>query len=152
MRRVLLSTGLALVLALAAGCSLPRIAVHDDPLSPEEHLALGQADEARGDAEAAVREYRTAARHLPLARLFLGNALYGLGRLDQAETAFRDAIRLLPDNPEAYNNLAWLLYTRRENLEEAEELAARAVQLDPERATFRDTLAQVRQARGGVSP
>lgn len=147
MRRIPFFLCLALFLSLAAGCSLPRIAIHDDPLSPEEHLQMGQANEARGEAEAAVREYRAAARHLPLARLFLGNALFGLGRLAEAEDAYRQAIRLLPDNAEAYNNLAWLLYTRREGLDEAERLALRATELAPERPEFRDTLAQVRAAR-----
>lgn len=150
MRRILPSLFAALLLACAAGCG--HIVIHDDPLSPAEHLALGQAGEARGEAEAAVREYRAAARHLPLARLFLGNALFGLGRLGEAEEAYREAVRLLPDNAEARNNLAWLLYTRKGNLEEAEQLAGRAVELEPGRPEFRDTLEQVRAARRNLSP
>ena len=150
MRRTLLPLAVLALLSCAAGCG--HIAIHDDPLSPAEHLQLGQADEARGEAEAAVREYRAAARHLPLARLFLGNALFGLGRLDEAEEAYREAVRLLPDNAEARNNLAWLLHTRGGKPEEAEALAARAVELEPERPEFRDTLDQVRAARGRLSP
>ena len=149
MRRVL-PLFLAALLACAAGCV--HIAIHDDPLSPAEHLALGQADEARGEAEAAVREYRAAARRLPLARLFLGNALFGLGRLEEAEAAYREAVRLLPDNAEARNNLAWLLFTRKGSLEEAEALAGRAVELEPGRSEFQATLEQVRAARRALSP
>jgi tetratricopeptide (TPR) repeat protein len=151
MRGILLRL-FVLALPVLAGCALPRIAIHDDPLSPQEHLELGQADEARGDAEAAVREYRAAARHLPLARLFLGNALFGLGRLEEAEAAYREAIRLLPGNAEAHNNLAWLLHTRGRDLDEAVKLAERAVELDPGREAFRDTREQVRAARDRVSP
>ncbi len=150
MRRTVLHAMAVALLACAAGCG--HIVIHDDPLSPAEHLALGQADEARGEAEAAVREYRAAARRLPLARLFLGNALFGLGRLGEAEEAYREAVRLLPDNAEARNNLAWLLLTRKEDLEEAERLAGQAVELAPRRPEFRDTLEQVRAARGKLSP
>ncbi len=155
MRRASRFLALSVLAALclwAAGCSLPRIAVHDDPLSPAEHLQLGQAYEAKGEAEAAAREYELAARRLPAARLYLGNVRFGQGRLDQAEAAYREVIRTAPDNAEAYNNLAWLLYTRQEKLDEAEELAAKAVALEPGRAAFRDTLEQVRRARAGFSP
>lgn len=147
MSRAFCAALLGACLLAGAGCSLPRIVVHDDPLSPAEHLALGQAYEARGEAELAVREYRAAARSEPLARLYLGNALFGLGRLEEAEEAYRRAIHLLPDNPETYNNLAWLLYTQGRRLEEAEALAARAANLAPDRPEFRDTLDKVRAAR-----
>ena len=143
---------LAALCLWAAGCSLPHIVVHDDPLSPAEHLQLGQAYEAKGETEAAAREYELAARHLPAARLYLGNVRFGQGRLDEAESAYRSVIRTVPDNAEAYNNLAWLLFTRKVKLEEAEELAGRAVELEPGRAAFQDTLEQVRRARAGLSP
>jgi len=145
MRRALLL--LLCAALLAVGCSMPRIAIHDDPLSPEEHLKLGMSYEAGREPERAVDEYRRAARKVPLAHLYLGNALFGLGRLDPAEAEYREAVRLLPDNAEALNNLAWLLVQRGRSLAEAEDLAARAVRLEPGRAAFRDTLAAARAAK-----
>lgn len=152
MTRRHLPLALAVLCLWAAGCSLPRIVVHDDPLSSAEHLQLGQAYEAKGEADAAAREYELAARHLPAARLYLGNVRFGQGRLDEAESAYRTVISTVPDNAEAYNNLAWLLYTREKNLDEAETLAARAVEMAPGRAEFADTLEQVRRARAGLTP
>ncbi|OIO06128.1 MAG: hypothetical protein AUJ49_00335 [Desulfovibrionaceae bacterium CG1_02_65_16] len=132
---------------LCGGCALPQIAIHDDPLSPEEHLKLGMAYESDKEPERALDEYRHAARKAPLAHLYLGNTLFGLHRLKEAEDEYRAAVTLLPNNAEALNNLAWLLVTRKKAYPEAEELAARAVKLEPRRAAFRDTLAAARAAR-----
>lgn len=139
---------LTTLLALAMGCALPRIVVHDDPLSAEEHLKLGMAYESGGETERAAAEYRLAAHKEPLARLYLGNVLFGRGQLDDAETEYRAALKGLPDNPEVLNNLAWLLCTRKISLAEAEALAARAISLDPARPAFRDTLKAIRAAQG----
>ena len=148
-RRTVAARALPAVLLAAVllwGCALPQIAIHDDPLSPEEHLKLGMAYEAK-EPERALDEYRHAARKVPLAHLYLGNTLFGLQRFTEAEAEYRAAVSLMPANGEALNNLAWLLVTRKKSYPEAEELAARAVKLEPGRAAFRDTLAAARAAR-----
>jgi len=136
--------------ALAAGCALPRIVVHDDPLSAGEHLKLGLAYEAGGEAARAAAEYRLAAPKEPLARLYLGNVLFEQGQLDEAETEYRAAVKDLPGNPEALNNLAWLLCARKTALAEAEALAVQAVTLAPARPAFQDTLQAIRALRSGA--
>ena len=140
-------------LFFSAACSLPRIIVLEDPLTPEEHLQLGLAYENDGAQAAAEREYRAAAGKLPLAHLYLGNLYFTQRDWTAAESHYRRAIRALPDNPEPYNNLAWLYYVRGENLDEAESLARRAVELaPPDRKTpFQDTLAHVLRAREGAN-
>jgi len=140
--------GLLLGAALCAGCALPHIAVHDDPLSAEEHLKLGMAYEADKEPERAAAEYRLAARKVLVARLYLGNVLFGMGKLGDAEGEYRAALKQLPDNAEVLNNLAWLLCTQKKSLEEAETLAARAVRLEPKREAFADTLKAIRALRG----
>lgn len=140
--------GLLLAL-LCAGCALPQIVIHDDPLTAEEHLKLGMAYEKDKEPERAADEYRHAARKVPLAHLYLGNTLFGMRRLNDAEDEYRTALRLLPDNAEVQNNLAWLLCTRGRSLEEAEKLAASAVAKEPGNAAYADTLAAVRKARAG---
>jgi Tfp pilus assembly protein PilF len=137
----------ALFVVFCAGCAIPHIVVHDDPLSPEEHLKLGMAYEADKEPERAAAEYRLAAGNVPLARLYLGNTLFGMGKLSAAEDAYRAALKQLPDNAEVLNNLAWLLHTRKKSLDEAESLAARAVQLEPNRQAFKDTLMAIRAQR-----
>jgi len=142
---------IALALAgLLAGCAMPHIAVHDDPLSGAEHLKLGMAYESKGESDRAAAEYKMALRREPLARLYLGNVYFGQNRLAEAEAEYRAALERLPDNPEVMNNLAWLLLTRKRKLEEAQELAERAVARAPSDAAknaYQDTLTAIRAAR-----
>ena len=132
---------------LLTGC-LPRIIVLRDPLTPEEHLNLGVAYERKGEFEQAIKEYRLAAKQLPLAYLHLGNAHFQKGELDRAEKYYRKSIKKRPDNADAHNNLAWLYYTRGENLDEAESLASRAIELNPLKTEiYRDTLERIRDLK-----
>jgi Flp pilus assembly protein TadD len=150
-RRFCLILSLALLLA---GCGLPKITVLSDPLSSQEHLKLGLAYEKQGKFDLATQEYLTAAKELPVANLYAGNAFFQLGRDGDAEGAYRQAIKAQPDNPRPYNNLAWLLCARGEELAEAEFLAQRAVALAPpgQKATYQDTLDRVRKARQSGQP
>lgn len=152
-RRIFMTLRLALLLCLAAlatGCAMPRIVVHDDPLSGAEHLKLGMAYEAKGEGDRAAAEYRLALRTEPLARLYLGNIFYGQNRLPEAEAEYRAALERLPGNPEVMNNLAWVLLARGRTLDEAQELAERAVARAPSdaaKAAYQDTLTAIRAAR-----
>jgi tetratricopeptide (TPR) repeat protein len=142
-------SGLVAILALISGCSLPRITVLHDPLSPEEHLKLGMAYENKKEYDLAATEYTTASRSLPVAYLFLGNILFVQGKYVECEQRYRQAIKELPGDPRPYNNLAWLYYTQGIKLDEAENLARRAVALAPAGgdAPYRDTLDQILKAR-----
>lgn len=130
-------------------CSLPRIIVLEDPLTPEEHISLGLAYERKGELDPAFEEYRRASKKLPEAFLYMGNVAFQKGDLDDAETYYRRAIRERPALADAYNNLAWLLYTRDENLAEAETLALKATELKPADENFRETLEKIRARRSG---
>jgi tetratricopeptide (TPR) repeat protein len=138
---------LAVVALTIASCALPRIAILHDPLSPEEHVNLGVSYEKRGELDAALKEYKAAAKKLPLASLYMGNVYFQQKKLPQAEKSYRAAIKKT-QVAEAYNNLAWLYYTTNTRLDEAEQLAARAVELSPDTEEFRDTLGQIREKRG----
>lgn len=74
--------------------------------------------------------------------------LLDMGKADQARESFEQAIRLVPDNPVVLNNLAWVLARQGQSLERAASLARRATQLEPQRASFWDTLGLVEQERG----
>ena len=63
------------------GCSLPKIIVLEDPLTPEEHLNLGVAYEKRGELDAARREYDAASQHLPMAYVYMGNVYFAEGNM-----------------------------------------------------------------------
>jgi tetratricopeptide (TPR) repeat protein len=131
-----------------AGCALPKIIVLKDPLTPEEHLNLGVAYEKKGEFDAAIKEYGLAAKKIPLANLYLGNVYFQKKEMDQAEKYYRRALRVDPPHADAYNNLAWLYYTKRENLDEAERLALKAMELSPDRIqTYQDTLGKIRELK-----
>jgi tetratricopeptide (TPR) repeat protein len=82
-----------------------------------------------------------------------GNVSSSAGKRDEAERAYRKALALAPADPDALNNLAWLLLEEGTRLEEAESLAARAAeQPGPDQAAAEDTLARIRAARGRREP
>ena len=79
----------------------------------------------------------------------LGNVEAGRGRPQDAERAYRRALSVAPDDPDALNNLAWLLLQEGSRLEEAEALAHDAARRrGPDQALVLDTLARIQSARG----
>ena len=131
-------------------CTLPRIAILHDPLTPEEHVNLGVSYEKKGELDAALEQYEAASKKLPVAYLYMGNVYFQKNDASKAERAYSRAIKKT-DDARAYNNLAWLYYTRGEHLEEAENLARKAVELNPEAGDFRDTLEKIVERRSSVS-
>jgi tetratricopeptide (TPR) repeat protein len=150
MNKLLISLPLALcsLLLLASGCSLPKLIILKDPLTAEEHLNLGVTYERQGDFDNAIKEYQAAAKKTPRAYLYLGNAHFQKGDWKKAEEYYEKATEKEPDNADAFNNLAWLYYTRKENLDQAEKLAQRAMELNPgKREIYRDTLEKIREVK-----
>jgi len=119
-----------------------------DPLTPEEHLNLGVAYEKKGELDLAIREYESAAKRLPMANFYLGNAYFLKNEFEIASDYYKKAIDKDSQNADAYNNLAWLYYIKRENLDEAEILVLRALELNPQKETiYRDTLDKIRELK-----
>lgn len=140
---LLFSSGL-----FASGCALPRIIVLEDPLTSEEHLELGVAYEKKGEFDSAIKQYRLAAKKLPVAYLYLGNAHFQKNELHEAEESYKEAIKRDAHNADAYNNLAWLYYVKGNNLDEAERLAKKALELNPSKKNiYDDTLEKIREVK-----
>jgi len=102
---------LAILLGAAACGRVPRIIVLEDPLSAEEHVALGVAYEKKGELDLAAREYERALKKDPAsfqARFNLGNVRLAEKRYDAAREEYLAALALRPGDPEATNNLAWV--------------------------------------------
>jgi len=136
------------VLMVLSSCSLPKVVIPKDSLTPEEHLNLGVAYEKKGLFDSAIKEYKQAAKKLPIAYLYLGNAYFLKNELDQAETFYKKMIKKDPKNGDAHNNLAWLYYVKKENLEVAEKYALKAIELNPLKADiYRDTLEKIRELK-----
>ncbi len=130
--------------AAACACVMPKSALVHDPLTPEEHVDLGVAYEKRGELDAALKEYKAASKGAPLAYLYMGNVYFQKGALADAIGSYKKAIAKTA-SPEACNNLAWLYYTSGTNRDEAEQLAARAVELSPSSDAFKDTLRKIKE-------
>ena len=134
-----------LIALCLCACSLPRIIVLDDPLTPQEHLNLGVTYEKKGELDSAMKEYEAASKKLPAAYLYMGNIHFQKNEFDDAESCYRKAISKDANNADAYNNLAWLYYVNEKNLDEAEQLALKAIELNPEKKTiYQDTLEKIR--------
>ncbi len=130
------------------GCSFPRIIVLDDPLSPEEHINLGVAYEKKGELENALKEYKTASAKLPVGYLYMGNVFLQKNEYGEAEFYYKKAIGKDPGNADAYNNLAWLHYLRKDHLDEAESLALKAIEINPSKKDiYQDTLERIRELK-----
>ena len=145
--RSLTTCYLLLATCFLSSCALPRIIVLDDPLTPQEHINLGLTYEKKGESDHAIEEYQKAAGKLPDAYLYLGNIYMQMNKPGEAETSYRKAIEKAPSLADAYNNLAWLYYTRNHNLDEAERLASKAVELNPSKAEYTDTLNKIRELK-----
>ncbi|MEJ2682997.1 MAG: tetratricopeptide repeat protein [Candidatus Sulfobium sp.] len=145
---------LVFLLSLAvASCAVPHIIVLHDPLSPEEHVNLGLAYEKKGETRNAIREYTQAAKELPAAYVYLGNICYSVGAYAESERYYRTAIEKKPDLADAYNNLAWVLYTRGGDLREALRLAQKALALNPSDPRYADTVDRIdRETEKGTAP
>jgi tetratricopeptide (TPR) repeat protein len=143
---------LAAGLALLPGCS--RIVLLHDPLTAQEHNDLGVAYESTGRLELAEREYKKSLRRdrgFALAWVNLGNVAAARGRMRDAERCYRKALRWRPDDADALNNLAVTLARQGRELEEAEGLALRALELGGgsvgRDSLYGATLAEVRKIR-----
>jgi tetratricopeptide (TPR) repeat protein len=116
----------ALLLVVLVGVSacgrVPKIIVLEDPLSADEHVALGVAYEGKGELSLAAREYERALKKESgsfQARFNLGNVRLAEKRYDAARDEYRKALDLRPGSPEATNNLAWAAILSGSGREEA---------------------------------
>ena len=112
-------------------------------LSTLSHASLERAEQA-----VAAQDYRAALELLSRegdgvdGRLLQGLALAGMQRYDEAVALYRGLIDELPEQPEAYNNLA-RLYASQGRLEEARELLEQAMRTHPAYAAVYDNLTRI---------
>jgi tetratricopeptide (TPR) repeat protein len=121
-------------------------------LSAEEHNDLGVFHERAGRLPAAAGHYRCAIELAPRNTYYhfnLGNALMKQALPAEAAVHYRRALEIEPANADAMNNLADAYVALNANLDEAEALCRRAIQLQPgRRAYYLDTLGHVLLQQG----
>jgi len=74
-----------------------------------DELLLGRIAQAEGKPDEALRHFAAVKENIPKLNFYRGDALASLGRLEEAEAAFRREIELHPSDPAAYKNLIVLL-------------------------------------------
>lgn len=112
----------------------------------DAQAALGRDREAAADYEKAVA---TQAGNAQL-WLKLGVLKDRLKERDEAIKAYQKAISLNSELPLAYNNLAWLTYGDKTQLDQALEWSRKATTLAPKVPQFHDTLGWIHRARGNL--
>ena len=144
MTKRILPVLLMLLLASCAMPKIPQIIVIDDPLTAEQHNDLGVAYEEKGDFDLAGKEYEKAIkknREWVIPYLNLGHLYYRQDKIDQAERALREGLRVKGDHPELLNNLAWVLMEKGQ-LEQARALIDKAIAIE-DKEEYRDTRREI---------
>ena len=70
----------------------------------------------------------------------LATVYYATKQLDKAAEQYEEAIKLRPDSAETLNNLAYLYAEQNKNIQEALKMAVTANELEPNNASYLDTL------------
>lgn len=138
---------LIILIFLIAACAMPKIPqiiVIDDPLTAEQHNDLGVAYEEKGAFALAEKEYEKAIkknREWVIPYLNLGHLYYRQDKLDQAERALREGLRVKGDHPDLLNNLAWVLMEKGQ-LKEAKTLIDKAIAIE-DKEEYQDTRQEI---------
>jgi tetratricopeptide (TPR) repeat protein len=128
-----------------------RGTIRDLPESGQAHWQLGRIAQALGDADA-VRSFERAATKpviAGLARLYaiVGQAYHAQFDLDGAVNAYRQRVRIAPNDRDAHFDLAEV-YRAQDKLDEARVEYLAAAMLDPTHARTLGMLGQVAAAAG----
>jgi tetratricopeptide (TPR) repeat protein len=115
-------------------------------INPNYILALkdkGDICLLKGDWNGAIEMYQAAIRHDPHfleVYIKLGTLYDQLKVPEKAIATFREAISIAPAFAPAYNSAAWLLAREGRDLDEAQKLATKAIELDSTHSDAYDTL------------
>ena len=118
-------------------------AVDINPESPGFHDSLGWAAFKNRDYPKSIEELNKSLsikKNVYEPHYHLGTVYYATGQLEKAAEHYEQAIAIKPDAVEALNNLAYLYIEQNRKLSEALNMAKTAVRLEPNNASYIDTL------------
>jgi tetratricopeptide (TPR) repeat protein len=116
------------------------------PASPDIPFQLGLLYDAKGQFDQALVQFQSAQRMNakdPLPPALMGKVLEQTGRRQEAISNYRESLRLDSQNASVMNNLAFALAESNGDLNEALQVALRAVQKSPNNPEIADTLGWV---------
>jgi tetratricopeptide (TPR) repeat protein len=117
------------------------------------YLRLGETYRRQGASDSAIEALARARHILPENPVVLGTlalVLDSSGKKAEAEGAYRAALQADSDNPTTMNNLAFLIAENGGDLDEAFQLARRALQLLPDSADLADTAGWIQLKRNAI--
>jgi len=134
--------------------SLVQRAVDQMPDNPGFRDSLGWAAFKNSQTEKAIQELEKAVAMSPDTyepHYHLGTVYYVSKQHEKAIPIYEKAIALRPTSAEALNNYAYLLTELDRDLDKAEKMAARAVKIEPNNASYLDTYGWVLFKQGNTS-
>jgi len=125
-----------------------QAALRINPSNDPAHMDLGTALINLGRLDDAIQQFQEVLRLKPnsaaTAHCSMGIALTKAGRPREAIEHLQTSLEINPNQPEACNNLAWVLATASDDAVRdpirAVELAQKAIELDPKHTDFFNTL------------
>ncbi len=151
-------TGLALIVSLSLLVPLALLVScahapgrNSELLSAADNLRLASIYESRSEIDLALRHFSMAIeadKTNPEAYFALANLNLKIGKYEEAEEAYKKAIRLQPSSGTFYNNLGWL-YMETGKLKKAEAMAREAITRDQAGShVYLDTLGVIQTKDG----
>jgi len=121
-------------------------AVELHPIQPTLYLFTGFAASYNKEYEKAITFFNKGLNYVvnnkPLKAEFynyLGDAYHFFGNDKKSDECYQKSLDLIPDNVIVLNNYSYYLSLREKNLEKAERMSKRCVELSPNQPTYQDT-------------
>jgi len=134
--------------------SVGKEAAKEIPQDPVILYLLGNAQLSNQQPKQAIKNL-TEASKLPVRRSLKGRILAALGNahaaLDKWESAYQyydESLEINPENAGVLNNYAYYLSLQNKALKRAEQMAQKALELDPQNASYLDTMGWVYYQQG----
>jgi len=127
----------------AAAETALRKAIDLDKNNVDALEKLGKVEVKRGNADQALALYQQSIQqnpHEPMFYILAGELYEARQNWDQAKSMYQQALSVSPDNPQASNNLAYLLLQQGGNVDLALNMAQAARRGMPNSPNFADTL------------
>jgi tetratricopeptide (TPR) repeat protein len=121
------------------------------PKSVANRMRLADVYALKGDNNNAILQYQQAEQLAPndlQVGVALADALFKARRISEAGTQYEKVVRAHPDNPGALNNAAFFLSETGGNLDEALNLAQRALEKVPGQPGYSDTIGYIYLKKG----
>ncbi len=117
-----------------------------EPKSADLLYRIAETDRRKGDLNSAMDNFRRCSQEAPNntdCLRMLGLLMEATGKRDLAKPVYEQVLKIHPDDPVALNNLAFAKAEEGADLDQALNMAQRAVQVESKSAELKDTLAWI---------